>query len=169
MNQALSPADRQEIADLVSRYCWALDTGDVDGFVDCYCSDGTLVWDAFDVPMEWHGSDQLRHFAQFLADQLTTAGRQHHVTNLLVEATESGASGKAFVAVAMRKGSGPHILNVMGWYEDSYAREDGCWKLAKRIIRDWSGPVLANIAGQTGERESRPLPPPLAGLIPPKD
>ena len=46
-----------------------------------------------------------------------------------------------------------------------FRREDGQWKIAERVIRDWSGPVLAAIAGQTGEREGRPLPPPLAGLV----
>jgi hypothetical protein len=102
----LSTADQLAIRDVISRYCWAIDTGDIEGFVACFASDGVL-----------------------------------------------------------RQGDGPHLLNVMGWYEDGFRREDGEWKLAKRIIRDWSGPVVGKIAGQTGERVARPLPPPLAGLV----
>lgn len=165
MEHALSPADHQAIRDIVARYSWALDTGDVEGFVACFATDGLLVWDAFDVPLQWQGAGALRHFASFLRDQPSTAGRQHHVTNLLVEEAAGGAVGKAFVAVAMRQGDGPHRLNVMGWYEDAYRREGDGWKLAKRTIRDWSGPVVGGLAGQTGEREARPLPPPLAGLV----
>ncbi len=165
MTAELSTSDQLAIRDVVSRYCWALDTGDVEGFVSCFTSDGLLVWDAFDVPLQWQGSDALRHFASFMRDQPSTAGRQHHVTNLLIEPDGEGARGKAFVAVALRQGDGPHLLNVMGWYEDRFRREDEIWKLAKRTIRDWSGPVLAGIAGQTGERVARPLPPPLAGLV----
>jgi hypothetical protein len=166
MAHQLSTADQLEIRDIVSRYCWALDTGDVEGFVACFCSDGMLVWDAFDVPLEWRGSDALHHFATFLRDQPNTAGRQHHVTNLMLEADGEDARGKAYVAVALRQGDGPHALNVMGWYEDRFRREGGHWRIAERVIRDWSGPVLAKIAGQTGERVARPLPPPLAGLLP---
>ena len=161
---ALSADDQLAIRDVIARYCWSLDTGDVEGLVSCFASDGVLVWDAFDVPLQWQGAAALRHFASFLRDQPATAGRQHHVTNVLLEADGDGARGKAFVAVAMRQGEGPHRLNVMGWYEDHFRRENGQWKLARRTIRDWSGPVLAGIAGQTGEREARPLPPPLAGL-----
>jgi hypothetical protein len=51
----------------------------------------------------------------------------------------------------------------MGYYEDLFRREDGCWRLAERVIRDWSGPILRGIAGETGERVARPRPPPLAG------
>ena len=165
MTAGLTAGDKIAIHEVVSRYCWSLDTGDVDGFVSCFCSDGLLVWDAFDIPLRWEGEAALRHFACFLRDQPTTAGRQHHVTNLLIEPHGEGACGKAFVAVAMRQGGGPQLLNVKGWYEDRFRREDGQWKIAERVTRDWPVPVLAAIAGQTGEREARPLPPPLAGLI----
>lgn len=169
MAQGLSADDRLAIHDLVSRYCWALDTGDVDAFIACFCEDGALVWGAFDMPLRWQGAAALRHFASFLRDQPSTAGRQHHVTNLLIEPDGDGVRGKAFVAVALRQGDGPHLLNVMGWYEDRFRREDGEWKIVERTIHDWSGPVLAGIAGQTGEKVSRPLPPPLTGLIFPGD
>jgi len=54
--------------------------------------------------------------------------------------------------------------------EDLFSREDGRWRLAERIIRDWSGPILKGIAGQSGERVPRPKPPPLAGAAyKPKD
>jgi hypothetical protein len=51
----------------------------------------------------------------------------------------------------------------MGHYEDLFRREDGEWRLAERAIRDWSGPILARFAEQTGEREARPQPPQLKG------
>ena len=161
----LSTADQLAIRDVVARYSWAIDTGDVDDFVTCFASDGVLEWDAFDVPLRWQGSKALRHFATYLRDQPSTAGRQHHVTNVILEPSKDGASGRAYVAVALRQGDGPHLLNVMGWYEDIFRREGGEWRLAKRIIHDWSGRVVGKIAGQSGERVARPLPPPLAGLV----
>ena len=51
----------------------------------------------------------------------------------------------------------------MGYYEDAFRWERGRWRLAERVIRDWSGPVLARFAGQTGAREARVKPPQLQG------
>jgi hypothetical protein len=162
--QSLSALDQLEIRDVVSRYAWALDTGDVDGFVACFCRDGALVWDAFEAPERWVGADALRHFAEFFRSLPSSAGRQHHVTNTVINATDGGACARSYVAVALRQGDGPHALHVMGYYEDAFRRQDGQWRLAERVIRDWSGPILGAFAGQTGERVPRPMPAPLAGL-----
>jgi hypothetical protein len=156
-------ADQAAIRDVISRCAWALDTGDVQGFVECFCRDGALVWDVFEAADRWEGEAALRHFAEFFRAQPTSAGRQHHVSNTVITGTAQGALAMSYVAVALRQGHGPHLLNVMGYYEDHFALEEGRWRLARRVIRDWSGPVLRRFAGQTGEREARPRPPQLAG------
>jgi len=165
MTGTLSVADQLAIRDVISRYAWALDTGDVDGFVACFCSDGVLLWDAFETPDRWQGHAALRHFACFFRDLPSSAGRQHHVTNTLVSASGAGASAKSYVAVALRQEEGPHLLNVMGYYEDRFRHEEGEWRIAERVIRDWSGPVLRNFAGQSGARVARPRPMPLQGAL----
>lgn len=165
MPSNLTVADQLAIRDVIARYAWALDTGDPDEFVACFCADGVLVWDAFETPDRWLGHDALRHFAGFLRDLPTSAGRQHYVTNTLVSPIEGGAQAKSYAAVAVRQGDGPHLLHVMGWYDDRFRRENGEWRIAERIIRDWSGPILKNFAGQSGERIARPRPPPLRGLL----
>ena len=164
MDDTLGATDQLAIRDVISRYAWALDTGDVEGFVSCFCRDGVLLWDAFETPDIWRGAAALRHFATFFRSLPSTAGRQHHVTNTLIRPRAEGATAKSYVAVALRQGDGPHLLHVMGYYEDLFRRQDGEWRLARREIRDWSGPVLKDIAGQTGERIARPKPPPLKGL-----
>ena len=163
MAATLSVADQLAIREVIARYAWALDTGDVDGFVACFCRDGVLLWDAFEETQRWAGHAALRHFATFFRDLPTSAGRQHHVTNTLVAACDEGARSRSYAAVALRQGDGPHLLHVMGYYEDLFREEDGQWRLAERVIRDWSGPVLEAFAGQTGERVARPMPPALAG------
>jgi uncharacterized protein (TIGR02246 family) len=166
----LLPADELAIRDVIARYAWALDTGDVDGFVACFCRDGVLVWDAFEEPERWQGAEALRHFAEFFRGLPTSAGRQHHVSNTLVTAAGEDARSRSYVAVAVRQGEGPHLLSVMGYYEDLFRREDGQWRLAERVIRDWSGPIFRDFAGQTGERVARARPAPLRGAsYPPKD
>jgi hypothetical protein len=160
---SLSLEDQLAIRDVIARCAWALDTGDVEAFVTCFCRDGVMLWDVFETPDRWEGEAALRHFAEFFRAQPTSAGRQHHVSNTVIESTAQGARARSYVAVALRQGAGPHLLSVMGYYEDQFRREGGRWRLAERAIRDWSGPILGRFAGQTGEREARPRPPQLKG------
>lgn len=164
MPNAIAAADQLAIHDVIARYAWALDTGDVEGFVACFCTDGELVWDAFEHPQSWRGENALRHFATFFRALPSSAGRQHHVSNIILTPHAEGIAARSYVAVALRQGDGPHALHVMGWYEDLFRKEDSTWRLSQRVIRDWSGPILADFAGQTGERVARTMPLPLAGL-----
>ncbi|HTM96064.1 MAG TPA: nuclear transport factor 2 family protein [Croceibacterium sp.] len=168
MSQTLSALDQFELRDVIARYAWALDTGDVDAFVGCFCRDGVLVWDAFETPERWEGADALRHFASFFRSVPTSAGRQHHVSNTVITTDDGIVRARSYAAVALRQGDGPHLLSVMGYYEDTFRREDERWRLAERIIRDWSGPILAKFEGQTGERVARPRPGALADASFPK-
>jgi hypothetical protein len=164
MKLLLSPADRIEIHEVLARYAWSLDTGDEAGFVSCFCRDGELVWDAFETPGVWRGEAALRRFISYFRARPESAGRQHHVSNLIVTPTAAGASARAYVLVALRCADGPHRLHVMGYYEDELQREDGRWCLARRAIRDWNGLVLAGFAGQEGERPARARPAALDAL-----
>lgn len=164
MHHSFDAADRLEIHELAARYAWSLDTGDEAGFVDCFCRDGELVWDVFETEGRWRGADALRRFIAYFRGRPESAGRQHHVTNLIVAPTADGATATCYVAVALRREPGPHALHVMGYYEDALRREQGRWRFQRRVIRDWNGPVLSRFAGQDGRRAARPLPPPLAEL-----
>lgn len=164
MTLALSAADRLEIQELTARYAWCLDTGDEEGFAACFCRDGELVWDVFETEGRWRGAPALRRFIGYFRQRPESAGRQHHVSNLLVTPAATGARARSYVAVTLRCAPGPHLVNVVGYYEDDLQQEDGRWLLARRCIRDWSGPVLARFAGQDGLRSARPLPEALAGL-----
>lgn len=164
MTSAFSADDRLEIHELTARYAWSLDTGDEDAFVECFCREGELVWDVFETEGRWRGAQALRRFIGYFRQRPESAGRQHHVSNLVVTPTDSGARARSYVAVAMRCADGPHLLNVMGYYDDEIARENGRWVFSRRYIRDWSGPVLARFAGQDGGRSARRRPDVLAGL-----
>jgi len=175
----LSAEDRQQIEEVIRRYAWALDTADVERFVECFAPDGVLIWDAFETPDRYEGADALRHFATVLRDLPGSAGRQHLVGNTLIEARSENQSqsendgrcdearASSYAIVFTRQGDGPHLVGVMGWYEDIFRRTDRGWRIRERVIRDWSGPILGRFAGQTGERVARPRPPVLAALASP--
>ena len=68
MAEELTADDHLAVRDTIARYAWALDTGDVEGFVECFCRDGVLVWDACVEPERWQGAEAQRHFAAFPPD-----------------------------------------------------------------------------------------------------
>ena len=45
--------DRVAIQDLIAKYCWALDTGDVESFVACFTADAVIVEEVFEDPDVW--------------------------------------------------------------------------------------------------------------------
>lgn len=161
---ALTAVDRIEIHELLARYAWSLDMADEDGFVACFAADGELRWEAFDPPGTWQGECALRRFIAYFRARPESAGRQHHVSNVIVETTAHGARARAYVLVTLGCGDGPHRLHVMGYYEDLLVRQPEGWKLARRVIRDWAGPVLANFPGQSMARPPRSRPAVLDGL-----
>ncbi len=163
-SEALSVEDRLDIQDVIARCAWALDTANVDAFVACFCAQGVLIWDAFEEPDRFEGSDELRAFASFLRDLPSSAGRQHHVSNIVITPSPEGAHASSYVTVVLRQGDGPHAVHVMGYYEDDLTREQGRWRIRQRAIRDWSGPILKDFAGQTGQRVARLRPAILDGL-----
>lgn len=164
MTSIFTALHRLEVHEVLARYAWCLDTGDEEGFVACFAPDGELVWDVFETAGCWRGHAALRRFIGYFRARPESAGRQHHVSNVLVEATSAGARARSYVFVALRGDEAPHRINVMGYYEDDLVQEGGRWCIARRVIRDWSGPVLARLAGQDGARTARVRPAALDGL-----
>lgn len=153
---ALAAGDRLEIHELLARNAWSLDTGDEEGFLACFTADAELVWAAFEPPGRWQGHAALRRFIAWFRQRPESAGRQHHVGNVVVTATPEGARARSYVLVALGCGDGPHRLNVMGYYEDDMGRDAQGWRLSRRVIRDWRGEVLANFPGQVEAPRARP-------------
>src|SRR5205085_269801 len=86
MYKAMTPEDRFAIADLIARYGWALDTGDVDAFVACFAPDGAMIEQVFEDPDVWEGRDGIRRLAEHYKGIHNFPGRQHYCGNLLVTA-----------------------------------------------------------------------------------
>jgi len=71
--------DRLAITDLLARYSWALDTGDLDGFVACFTPDALIVEEVFEEPDRWEGADGVRRCVEHYCSAPNFPGRQHHV------------------------------------------------------------------------------------------
>jgi hypothetical protein len=157
----LSAEDRLDIQELLARYAWTFDTGDIEGFVGCFTQDAVLCEDAFDEPDRWVGADGVRAMAEFFFSRPSFPGRQHHVSQILIEATAEGATVRSFCFVTDCKGEPPYPVRFAGHYLDKVVRQDGRWLFRDRLIRDWSGEALAGFPGQSGVKTPRARPPEL--------
>ena len=164
MGQGKTPSieDRLAIHDLLARYAWALDTGDVDGMIDCFTPDGVVIEDVFEDPDIWEGHEGIRRFARHYFSAPGFAGRQHHVSQIQI-ATESAdrCHVRCFAFVTECRGEPPYSLRFAGYYEDWVVKQADTWRFTKRLIRLWEGPILKLFPGQDGKRVGHKRPPEL--------
>jgi ketosteroid isomerase-like protein len=152
--------DRIAITDLIARYAWALDTGDVEGLVGCFAPDCVVIEEVFEDPDRWEGHEGVRELAEHYRNSAGFPGRQHHVSQSLVEGDGEHCRVRSFAFVTECRGEPPYTLRFTGYYEDQIAKRGGEWLFQQRIIRLWDGPVLARFPGH-GERVPRKRPPEL--------
>lgn len=157
---ALTIADRIAIQDLIARYAWALDTGDIDSLVTCFTPDCVVIEEVFEDPDRWEGREGVRRLGEHYKNSPGFPGRQHHVSQSLVEGDALRCTVKSFAFVTECKGEPPYTLRFTGYYEDALVKVDGQWLFRERTIRLWDGPVLARFPGR-GARIARKRPPEL--------
>lgn len=157
----LTIEDRVEISELCARYAWTLDTGDVDGFADCFTADAVMMEQVFDDPDEWIGRDAIRRCAEHYKNVPNFPGRQHHIGQLILDGNTESCSARSYAFVTECQGNPPYLLRFAGYYEDKLVKQNGRWYFQERLVRLWEGPALKSFPGQTGIRPKRPRPPEL--------
>jgi hypothetical protein len=152
-------ADKVEIQELLARYAWSFDTGDVEGFVDCFAEDATLCEDVFEEVDRWIGRDQIRSMAERFFAHPGFPGRQHYASQVLTEGTADRCRVRAFCFVIEPRPDQPCLVLFSGYYDDVVVKVDGRWLFKERVIRHWSGPILHKFPGQDGVKVPRKRPP----------
>ena len=122
--------DRAAIHDLFTRYCCALDNGEVETVVACFTADAALKSPLIDIK----GHHEIRAFAGRFAGR-RPAGTQfrHMVTNVAVTLDGDRATATAYLLVLISK-DGSHRTLPPGRYECDLVKEDGRWLFARRTV-----------------------------------
>lgn len=154
--------DRLDIHDLLARYAWALDTGDVDGLISCFTRNAVVIEEVFEEPDRWEGHAGIRRLAEHYRSVPDFPGRQHHVSQVLLSGDQARAAIRSFAFVTECRAEPPYLLRFAGYYEDEVVKRRAVWLFERRIIRLWDGPVLARFPGRDGKRVPRKRPPQLA-------
>jgi hypothetical protein len=137
--------DRQEIADVVLRYCRGIDRLDLDLVRGCYHPDATDEHGTFTGTRD--------EYVEWVAGILTRfTGTMHVVANQLIEFDDGTAGDTArceTYGVAYHWGDPPDDSRrnfTTGFrYVDRFERRDGAWRIARRVaVREWTHVVPAD-------------------------
>jgi uncharacterized protein (TIGR02246 family) len=122
--------DRAAIHDLFTRYCCALDDGDVDTVVGCFTDDAALKSPVIDLT----GHDAIRAFAgRFAAQRAAGTQFRHLVTNIAVTVDGDHAHATAYLLVLISR-DGSHSTLPPGRYECDLVRQAGVWRFVRRTV-----------------------------------
>jgi len=133
-------ADRLDIADAVSRYSYAIDFGDADGFESLFTEDA--IWVAYEMNSEesifrFETREEIRALAD--NDGPWVGGRKcaHHQSGLtFVELTSSTAKTQNMVLISCQASDETTpTIRTSGTYYDSWQRTSDGWKIALREFR----------------------------------
>jgi hypothetical protein len=116
-------ADLVEIQQLLSRYCWAHDSQDIEALASCLSKDVTL----FGVT----GRDVVVGYYREGYKQLT-ARRRHVLSNfIMIEDGEDEAVVQSYITLYLIRDDKLE-LHLTGVYRDYVVREDGAWRIKGR-------------------------------------
>jgi uncharacterized protein (TIGR02246 family) len=123
-------ADRAAIHDLFTRYCCALDNGEVEIVVACFTEDAALKSPVVDIK----GHDAIRAFAaRFAAQRAAGTQFRHFVTNITVTIDGDHATATAYLLVLISKDGGHRTLPP-GRYECDLVKQHGGWRFSRRTV-----------------------------------
>lgn len=132
--------DRLEIIELTHRYCWALDSKDLDLLDTVFLPDATA--ELRSAPLE--GRDAIR--ARIRAAATALDATQHTVTNHMVTIDGDRATSRCYLhSQHVREGTeGGDLYVIAGRYEDELVRTPDGWRIAfRRLVGVWTDGNLA--------------------------
>lgn len=149
-NDARGPSveDRFAIQDLYARYCWALDTGDTDGYVAMFTEDAEIVEEMREGGLDVRrGRDAVRALVRKFHERPDFPGHQHQMAQF-VFAPDPDRRRDHWVVTSYawateNRPPAPPKLYWCGHVRDIIAKVDGVWLIRSKQIMGWAGEVLA--------------------------
>jgi hypothetical protein len=130
-----SLATRQEITDLIYRYCRSVDRLDIPLGHSIWHEDAVADYGA-DV-YQGNGRGVIDHIC---AQHLHTLHHSHQVANILIELDGDHAASESYVTASLRIRRGPKLMHMTVWsrYIDRWSCRAGRWALDHRLtVRDF--------------------------------
>ena len=123
--------DRAAIHDLFTRYCCALDNGEIETVVDCFTADAILKSPVIDIS----GHDEIRAFAgRFAAQRAAGAQFRHMVNNIAVTIARNQAAASAYLLVLISTDGNHRSLPPGRYAYELIKDESDHWRFSRRTV-----------------------------------
>jgi hypothetical protein len=134
---SLSLEERDAVFDVLRRYIWCMDTGDIDGIAATFTAGGTVK----DITgRRWEGDGAARRFAAHFIQRPDRPAGQHWVQHMSVDGSTAGTARVTsywFTVVRDRDDDRKFVTNL-GRYIDTCVRVDGRWLIKDKQIDPWN-------------------------------
>ncbi|MFT4047656.1 MAG: nuclear transport factor 2 family protein [Solimonas sp.] len=133
-NSLRAVVDRQQITDLIYRYCRSVDRLDI--------ALGHSVWHEggyADYGASVYQGDGRGAIDHICAQHRHTLCHSHQISNIIIELDGDRAGSESYVTATLRVRRGEQLMQMSVWsrYVDQWSRRDGRWGLDRRVaIRD---------------------------------
>ena len=136
------------IRELYARYCWALDTGDTDGYCALFTEDAEATEETAGGELEVRkGRAEIRKLVLKFHDRPDFPGHQHQMAQLVFEpAGEDRWIVRSYAWATINRPPAPPHLHWCGHIRDVVVKENGEWKIAAKAIMGWAGEVLGRFS-----------------------
>jgi hypothetical protein len=143
--------DREQIRDLIHRYCWAVDRGTLEEVMALFHSECNLGL----VPGKRYVGREAtyRWYKMYMQNRMEVL--RHLIHNQVITISGDTATSKSyFDAVGDLKGES---ITVAGFYEDTLFRVNDGWKFTEKIIKlDFLVPLQEGWGGKRIKRNLMP-------------
>lgn len=121
-------ADRQQITDLLVRYCVALDRMELAELASLFTTDCRVAYGP-DPRLQSVGAESL---AQSLQRMWRWSRTSHHLSNVLIEFDGEATANVVSYVLAWHERPDGSTATVYGKYLDRVVRKNGGWRIAER-------------------------------------
>ena len=133
--------DRLAIEDLYSDYAWALDSGDVPGFLALFTEDGLFGDTAGN---RYKGHAAISGYVTGLVTSAPFKGRMHYISAKRFTLQGEGRIGVTsyWLVTKWAKATGAKTVEVSGHADDAFVKVGGRWLFSQRIVHYWNDTEL---------------------------
>jgi len=126
--------DRQQITELIYRYCRAVDRIDVELGCSVWHEDGTAEVKGF------YSGGARGFIEKVCANHRALLGLSHQISNVIIELDGARAQSESYVTATLRVRDGERTKQITVWsrYIDRWSRRGGRWGIDERVtLRDF--------------------------------
>lgn len=129
--------DRLDIEELFAKYCWGMNTGDIDAVLACFTADAVMIYPPH-APVQGHQKIRASVEDTWYSRPGWFVGRQHLATNFVMSRQDDGVRVKAYWTIAQRNLESMQMyLLSLGHWDNLCVKQSDTWLFKSQLVVIW--------------------------------